>query len=721
MTADLCLRFIINGNPFYYGRLLAAYLPLFEFDDVTFPGAISWSQEYCGDMSEKLHVKIDPASSAVMEMRLPFYWIYDAVSVPKCEYKKLGQMVIGQMAPLKHINGSTDAITLSVFAWSDNVKLAAPTMVDPVDIVPQSEEMGVVSGPSTAIANAAGKLAYMPMVGGVAKRVQKVASGVSSIASAFGLTREVVSKHDKVEVQYTGDISTSDLPEDCAKLSLDSKRNLNVHKNPSLLGLDLGDELDLCCIASKPAFISQFVWSTTRSTDQLLWNAFVQPNIKPVDTENNLHMPPCTFASLPFDYWRGTMRYTFEFVASAMHRGRVKIVFDPQYSFSTPDTLTQLTRIIDIADEKVVTIDVPYVSDRHFLPNIGSTGTRGNVMATTRLATAQPYAASSNGTISLFVLNNLTSPGPVGVDNGIYVNIYVSMTEDAQFALPNNIHSTIVVSGALTPHSEEINDISDIDPTNPNPESLMECTMPSDDTYMVHFGEKIASLAALVKRYNYVGSYAAPATFVADALWTLVLSSFPLYRGLPSASFVTNSTTAKVWPGATPMLSYVQFGYAGVTGGVRNVFTLTQPQAVSSAIVGRTTKGSVEVSSVTATLGATTGLATQAFLAACPESTTKGSALFVPYQKNYFTIESPPDTDLKFRAARSVDTLGPNVGNPYSESNYLTRIRVLLSSQAASSAKLIVHRFASAADDTYFHWFQGFPPFRFNPTLGTIT
>jgi hypothetical protein len=48
-------------------------------------------------------------------------------------------------------------------------------------------------------------------------------------------------------------------------------------------------------------------------------------------TDGSIRFAACGAAAMPFKYWSGSMKYRFQVVCSAFHRGRIAVVYDPQW------------------------------------------------------------------------------------------------------------------------------------------------------------------------------------------------------------------------------------------------------------------------------------------------------------------------------------------------------------------------------------------------------
>lgn len=125
MRANLHARIMINGNGFYYGRLMVDYAPLATHDDVS--GYATLITENAVQASQRMKVFIDPSMCCSSELHLPFVYYKDAISPVSSEFANLGRMYCRELNGLKHANAATQPLTINVLLWASDVKLALPT------------------------------------------------------------------------------------------------------------------------------------------------------------------------------------------------------------------------------------------------------------------------------------------------------------------------------------------------------------------------------------------------------------------------------------------------------------------------------------------------------------------------------------------------------------------------------------------------------------------
>jgi hypothetical protein len=512
----------------------------------------------------------------------------------------MGKVFIHGMNPLKHANGSTDTITVSVFVWAEEVSLAVPTANEPGALTPQMgtkdeyKKDGPISAPANFIAKVAGALESVPAIAHFAKATQMAASAASNVASIFGYSRPAVLQDvEPYRPTFMGNMSNTNVPDSVVKLTLDAKQELTV--DPRTFGLGDKDEMTIKSIACRESYLTSFAWAKTAAPESLLWNSEVSPVLwnELSGPPDEVHMPACCFAALPFRYWRGSMKFRFQVVASAFHKGRLKITYDPSYPL-TNEYNTNYTHIVDLAKERDFTLEVGWGHEKSM---IGHRALSDGIFWGTSPLGADPLDLA-NGIISVYVVNDLTTPNSTA-NNDVAVNVYVSAGDNFEVFDPDseNIQDMVwftpqmgekeVVAPAMTAgltalasclitvlvallmrlqarldqvnkdlavirehtlrtsvqpydpqmgEKEESHPDSDMtknenEPMKPDStEHLAANISPTDNTIDVYFGDPVTSFRQCLKRYCY------GKTWTIDQSGSLIgkfnsLPDFPLYRG----------------------------------------------------------------------------------------------------------------------------------------------------------------------------------------------
>lgn len=579
MRAKLHVKIVINGNGFQYGRAMVSYLPFDIYDTLSSNAALI--RQDLVQASQQPRVFLDPTTSQGGELVLPFFNYMNYCSIPYSQWSALGQLFFRSLNPLKHANGATDLVTISVFAWAEDVEMSVLTSAECDDILPQSgkevdevNKEGIVSGPATAIAKAAGALTKVPYIAPFAQATEMAASTTAAIAKMFGYCRPPVVKNPDPYKPYTASslamTNTGDGP---SKMSVDAKQELSI--DPRIAGLNGVDSLNIKEIAKRESYLTTFSWNIGTAPETLLWNARVDPCIWAQNSgpPTTYHFPACAMAALPFKYWTGTMKFRFQIVCSAFHKGRLKVVYDPNY-FKSNEYNTNYLSIIDIADKTDFTVEIangqPITLLEHVKPGKESIST----MYSTTPYTAPPSYPRSNGVVGVFVVNELTTPNSVQ-SNDIEINVFVSMGDDFEVFVPDDHFQYFTCKPTLQPQSgyegklvsESQNTEEPSAPQQMHAEILGPTMSDNSDINKVYTGECITSFRTMLKRYN---------------LWNTIssltneprtrggrLSMFPYYRGRVAGAVDLDSANNPYNYCNTILLHWCAWAFSGWRGSIR--------------------------------------------------------------------------------------------------------------------------------------------------------
>lgn len=560
------------------------------------------------------HIFIDPGQSMGGEMTFPFFFGGNWLSIPDSGWKMrptsllddgldfigrqtngpfganfvdLGRIHSADFGNLKHANGADDPVTVQVFLWATNVKLRVPTSMDngtailtnrftrkgnkpkPATAVATMDEYSgaktkTISETSARVGNAMGALSSLPVIGPYAMATSTMAKAISAAASAMGWSRpgvlEVATNYKPI---YLGNLANVDQAENINRLTVDSKQEITV--DPRTVGLDGRDEMSMHEFLKRECFFRSFLWRVNEPAETLLFQIKVTPRIavhfrQPgADNVVGTIPTPLHYVSLPFSYWRGTLRYRMQIVASNLHRGRLRVVYDPlqdglanaNVNLYPEDRInTQYSRTVDIVGDEGrdftwevgMCQDVPYL---RLPPDSGQGSINRTNFGVPPNGTGGGFAfdadSSCNGVISIYVLNRLAVPNnDLGVNNDVQVNLFVSGNDDFDFQQPTDaelqrmcFQDPFGVPFGFEPFDDDAGQrgpprsgtaVATMDggasasmgategenvPTDP-PEkiTIAEVSKPEPQLNQVFFGEKFVSFRSLMKRYMLANNYA---------------------------------------------------------------------------------------------------------------------------------------------------------------------------------------------------------------------
>lgn len=768
LQAKLHVKFVINGTPFHYGRLITSYYPMADYDDtinVTFNDA---------DLvlhSQRMHLLLNPSENEGGEMVLPMFWWKNTINTTNeaaltSDFEKMGALLLQTMNPLAHANGGTDPVNVSVFAWAEDVRMDVPTQYPISDLSPQSRETkskssgdeyakGPVSGVASAIANFAGKLKTIPYIGPYATATQIGMQAAGKIASLFGYSRPTMLEFQQFRPIPKGNMAITNLHDDVTKMSMDAKQELTI--DPRVFGGTAGgDEMEILKIAQVESYLTQFPWNNGTAQEARLFACMVDPSLGVLSSVPSgfIAMPAITFASTPFKYWRGSIKFRFQVVCSRYHKGRLKIVYDPVSSPLTAEYNTAFTTIVDISD----------TTDFEIVCGWGQANTYREVHP---LALINPpfavagapffYESDSdafgNGAISVYCVNDITSPAP---DTNVSVNVYVSAGDDFEVAVPDSTYVSRLrlqndvtvdpydVGGARElPQIEELEPMkpqssetetpatsSVTDPTNAPVVSTDSNILPiTDAANLVHFGESIRSMRQLIKRYCLHEHIPFPVAGI-PKFSQFQRSALPFVPGYTSSGdqsaiqvpigVTIPAGTAGYAYGNMTFLRYVTLGYAGWRGGVRYTVDFSNAPCciLGSVRATRYTSCIPENYSVDKLVQSTPAGRAQTIRNNKQSTGGEGIVLCAPRVNPVTSFEIPFYSEYRFMPPRTLDYFGgddPSSGKQLPQPCWkliTNTARTDASTQQADALTTgTIDVYVAAAEDFNVGWYQGPPLF----------
>ncbi|APG78056.1 hypothetical protein 2 [Wenzhou picorna-like virus 7] len=572
MRSRLYVRAVLNGNGFQYGRAILAYNAMDAYDSFRPTSIVT---QDITQLSQLPHVYLNPTTSQGGEMVLPFFYHFNSVKQPDTDYNELGQCYLESINALKHANGATDKVTISIFAWAEDITLAVPTSKDSSALIPQSGEevdeanlKGVVSGPASAIGKAASSLKDVPVIGKYAIATSMIAGTTAKVAKALGYCRPPVNKNPEPFRNFpTSSLALTSVPDNAQKLTVDDKQELTI--DPGISGISSGDVLSIASIASRESYLTQFTWAVGAAPETLLWNARVSP-VTWAETGSAYHFPACCMAALPFEYWRGTMNFRFQVVASNYHKGRLRIAYDPNFFDVSPEYNVNYMHIIDIAENNDFTISVSNgqrvsLIDHH-KPGLDSS---------TQLYSSTRYTneEEGNGVLQVSVLNELTVPNSV-INNDIEINVFVSMGDDFEVFVPDDHFQHFVFKPQSGEEIEFQSGEEAVDSSKLDSKPIEDDIVPVNGTMdtpaelnLVYTGESIKSFRTMLKRYNLHYGISPLDTF--HNVLKLKQNAFPFLRGNVAGAVHTTAALAPYNYCNTLLLHWITNAFSGWRGSLR--------------------------------------------------------------------------------------------------------------------------------------------------------
>jgi hypothetical protein len=468
--ATAVIRVLINPQPFQQGRLLLHYFP---------QGQINIKRRQCANSSLTLRTQLprveldcETTNEAILEM--PYvsptthYNLIDGTG-------PIGQFMLCVYSPL-FVGAGADGVNYTVYCSFKDIDLCFPTIPYASEALARrrrerrlleigaleaqsgkvwtaqakgvkknagrgqegdgpsdAEEKALGSGGPVSLAlSTVGKVATafgdVPLISSIAKPVAWAAGIGSKIASAFGWSSpRCTGDVQKVLNERFWQMQNYNNLDKSATLGLDAGNK--IRELPGFAGTDI-DEMSLDYVNRIPAYIGNFNWQTTDENDQSLFTIPISPiecgTARSISNGTTTvavtDYAPFAYVANFFQYWRGSITYSFKVMKTKFHSGRLIVSFQP----GTTDALDTGSRsylyreIFDLQESGEFKITIPWVSTTQWKKIIESTGV-----------------------LTVQVLNPLVAVDAVETDVDILVEACAG--PDFQLALPNSEPSQLPI------------------------------------------------------------------------------------------------------------------------------------------------------------------------------------------------------------------------------------------------------------------------------------
>jgi hypothetical protein len=372
----------VNATKFHAGYYKLCWLPTGGVNSGS-PAEIEWNKMHYQTQTQRSQlpgVDLDIALDTSAKLRIPYVSSFnDSVFTATAPgITDFGSVVLCPFSPLAFGAGQDNTVGYTLwFHWEDvNIDMPAfpqssltrgKAKKQPSTKEAESKGVGPITSVTRIAAHAFKNMPFVPFLSDIAAPAAWALDLASGVASVFGW-----SKPTNYDVQHliqrdfmygTNHINSVD---NSRTLSLDQRNIIEVL--PGFSGTDI-DELSLDSFLTRPTLLGKFTWSVSSTTGTLLASYAVTPTeslVRVQDGITTIQNTPMSLLSRYFCQWRGDIVYTFHFVKTPMHSGRVCFSFQPAAALGIPgpvaldDTSYTLRRIVDLRETSVVTLVIPY-------------------------------------------------------------------------------------------------------------------------------------------------------------------------------------------------------------------------------------------------------------------------------------------------------------------------------------------------------------------------
>lgn len=574
IKGNLHLRISVAGMPFHYGYILASYQPyavknqtlqrlsnmMLSFSAGTKGMVANYLSQSAGAVT--MDVKANQPTEIVCPYisTKPMHRLYNSAGTAIsdvtsfADLQHAGKLYLMTLNPIASTSPTPTNVYIQIYAYMTDVELGCPTgtwlSITTESGYADERETGPVQKFASSAAQISKALTKVPMIAPFAKASTMLFSGISELSAIFGWARPVMIDEPIIvkNLPYQNGANTIG-SETSLRITLDPKQELTV--DPAVVGIDM-DDMTIQKICSIPSYLTQFTWSPSDVQMTPMWSCRVTPSLETsqVNATDYFFQPTAmSFATQPFQYWRGDITFRIQIAASAFHRGKLGIFYEPNVSQFTlingnVNLNKQFIALVDLQETQTFEVTVKWAAPRHWATVQTLTARESNYGTSINTGSAE-YA---NGYISIVPFTRLQSPD----GDSVPINIY-AYSPDMKVNCHNSVNLPTARKIRTNSGELETSSVSNID--------LNDCSSLVEHISLLHFGEEPVSFRSLLKRYN-----------LTDSTSVLTTASNPsgsvIYIGrvFPTVNLEYNTSAILH---QQDLFSYLRYAYLGLRGSMR--------------------------------------------------------------------------------------------------------------------------------------------------------
>lgn len=424
---DIELEVQINATKFHYGRLMLCVKPFSNFMAgayVSAEGASTWPEWY----------QLSPNAQQSIKIVVPFRHFVRKVPIGTtfAEFTNWATVSCYVAAPLLAANTATPPdVTITVYGRLLNPHISALNAFFHAQSGEQKSEIlqmlkdnvtsllpnqpGTVAAPITTACNI----------------VSNVTKDIARLTTVAGLSNPPnPAPTMPMQIRQPLFSKANDMPN---TVNLGPSQTAAVQMDYSLCNAS-EDDMNIVNIVSHPSLLTTGKILSTNQPGDILFSTFLNP-LKMIyqdygftNATNTVQPTPMYYMARMFTNWRGGFKVHISFIASSFHSCRVRLLWNPylldseHYDFNTVQETNTYNVLMDINQQTDYSIYIPYEQCVEWLKTKIGVDT-------------EPSYNWANGFMSLKLCTHLTASQDVV--QPIYYQIFISMADDAQFAVPN--------------------------------------------------------------------------------------------------------------------------------------------------------------------------------------------------------------------------------------------------------------------------------------------
>jgi hypothetical protein len=537
---------------------------------------------------QDVHALIDITKSTTVVLELPWVYAVDAYQINQ----QVGpwRLCLWPLQPIRNAM-NTDVIsgTYNIYVrFKEGFELGLPTFQSSkgkslgrkvVETASELRTNKTVSKTAAALGGAAAMIGTaVPFMAPMAMAASAGLASIASIADYFGFTREAEPLEPMpVALRSINNLANVDGKDTSDVVALFSNNATTI--DPTIGGGRSEDETSIASLYPRETIVDTFAWPLSDAAGVVLRGIPVTPffnyNVLGVQYPST-----AGYIGLPFNYWRGGMKFHLYVPSSMYHRGMLQVFWSPTAITIASDLTNVLfNHILDVTVDSDIEIEIPYAMPQMCLRNTG-------FLNPTAQATA--YASSNvNGFLYFVVANQLQTVGATG---DIQVFVTAKACPDMRFGVPcysrpflsDSTYASALPAGFIWQMQSKDDGGGEMKTVNLLGGDSAVDSYPVED---VLWGEVFGSVRALAQRMSFIFTYttiAVPYGAYMPHFWPppapTLYAATPVIDVIPANSVITSTRPNWTW------FSHYAAMFVGVRGSTRYKLLGMNPGHIVTAL-----------------------------------------------------------------------------------------------------------------------------------------
>lgn len=416
-------RFQLNSTQFHQGQLIISFDPFRQSVTTTPTTNLDVSPFFNRYYATGLpSVKIMASESDPVELKIPYIHpknFLSSYSQSAQSYNLMGEVRVTVLNQLKAAEGAATNLTLTTWMYAADSSVHVPMYYHDLRVQPTS----LISDITSTVSNGSNLIGNFA-TGNFGQGLRSGQGLIDNLGKLFGFDYPSRPLAPENTIKNVENLAIARGATRSERLALDPSSSHNPDQEETMTSRD---EMDINTVIKMPMLLSQFQYNSTQASQTELIRIPVTPyifaNLGNTTTTDGQQPSYLAYLSEFFNFWRGSITYEFEFVATRFHSGKLLVGFVPNFNLGNAENTYQNIAnanpmaILDLQQTSKLSFTVPYQSTTPL-----------------KLTRYRTLDESILGTIYVYVQNQLSYAS--NVSPSVDVNVYIRAGEDFTFLVP---------------------------------------------------------------------------------------------------------------------------------------------------------------------------------------------------------------------------------------------------------------------------------------------